>query len=85
MYLYIFFHLKQSPGLEIRDRREISSSFPDISVAFKLHQEGGKLINLYDWLQVGEDNTGPLHQLLPLPNRVLQLLRYRLFSRGFPS
>ena len=31
---------------------EISPVLPDISVAFKLHLECGKLINLYDWLQV---------------------------------
>lgn len=24
---------------------------PDICVAYKLHLEGGKMINLYDWLQ----------------------------------
>lgn len=24
---------------------------PDICIAYKLHQECGKLINLYDWLQ----------------------------------
>ncbi len=38
--------------LEIEDSGEISRDFPDLCVAFKLHQEGGKLINLYDWLQV---------------------------------
>lgn len=24
---------------------------PDICMAYKLHLEGGKMINLYDWLQ----------------------------------
>lgn len=24
---------------------------PDICIAYKLHLEGGKMINLYDWLQ----------------------------------
>lgn len=29
----------------------ILSSMPDISIAYKLHLECGKMINLYDWLQ----------------------------------
>lgn len=27
------------------------TTLPDISVAYKLHLECGRLINLYDWLQ----------------------------------
>ena len=30
----------------------IQDTMPDISVAYKLHLECGRLINLYDWLQV---------------------------------
>ncbi len=46
------FILNKDDRLEIEDSGEISRDFPDLCVAFKLHQEGGKLINLYDWLQV---------------------------------
>ena len=30
---------------------EIPGHFPDVCIAYKLHLECGKLINLYDWLQ----------------------------------
>ncbi|CAH2107351.1 unnamed protein product [Euphydryas editha] len=29
----------------------ISDSLPDVCIAYKLHRECGKHINLYDWLQ----------------------------------
>ena len=42
----------QDESLQIRDSHEIPRSFPDLCVAFKLMQEAGRLINLYDWMQV---------------------------------
>ena len=30
----------------------ISDQLPDICIVYKLHLECGRLINLYDWLQV---------------------------------
>ncbi len=30
----------------------IVAQLPDVSIAYKLHMECGKLINLFDWLQV---------------------------------
>ena len=30
----------------------VQDTFPDICIAYKLHLECGRLINLYDWLQV---------------------------------
>ena len=30
----------------------LSRSLPDITVAYHLHLECGRLINLYDWMQV---------------------------------
>ena len=38
--------------LRIENPGDISPAFPDVSVAFKLHSECGRLINLFDWLQV---------------------------------
>lgn len=34
---------------------EIPSSLPDICIAYKLHLECGRLVNLFDWLQVRND------------------------------
>ena len=31
----------------------IAASLPDLSVAYKLQGECGRLVNLYDWMQVG--------------------------------
>ena len=42
----------EHPDLQIEDVSDIPASFPDLSVAFKLHSECGRLINLFDWLQV---------------------------------
>lgn len=30
---------------------KIVSTLPDVSIVYKLHLEGGKFINMYDWLQ----------------------------------
>ena len=42
----------KDPSLEDVTADQIPAALPDISVAYKLHLECGKLINLYDWLQV---------------------------------
>ena len=31
---------------------QVLSTMPDVCIVYKLHLEGGQLINLYDWLQV---------------------------------
>ena len=36
------------------DAGGLSPSLPDICIVYKLHEECGRLINLYDWLQVGQ-------------------------------
>ncbi|KAL3281804.1 hypothetical protein HHI36_005005 [Cryptolaemus montrouzieri] len=51
---------------EIQNEDVILPTMPDISIAYKLHLECGKMINLYDWLQAflsildpaGEDDDG---------------------------
>ena len=42
----------QVPNLEAIKKDEIPTVLPDISIAYKLHLECGRLINLFDWLQV---------------------------------
>lgn len=45
---FIFFkneRLKSEDGI-------VSNAAPDICIAYKLHLECGRLINLYDWLEV---------------------------------
>ena len=39
---------------ELKDlgKEEITPDLPDAAVAYKLHLECGKMINLFDWLQV---------------------------------
>ncbi|XP_017783134.1 PREDICTED: origin recognition complex subunit 3 [Nicrophorus vespilloides] len=39
----------------------ILSSMPDICIAYKLHLEYGKMINLYDWLQAFLSILDPVH------------------------
>ncbi|XP_067141152.1 origin recognition complex subunit 3 isoform X2 [Centruroides vittatus] len=36
---------------KLKDLDEVPSSLPDICIAYKLHLECGRLINLYDWFQ----------------------------------
>lgn len=36
------------------DAESISGAAPDICIAYKLHLECGRLINLVDWLEVGK-------------------------------
>ena len=42
----------ENEKLEIDDDYEIPRDFPDVSISYKIHSEYGRLINLYDWLQV---------------------------------
>ena len=37
-------------------RGQISANLPDLCIVYKLYLECGKLINLFDWLQVGDDD-----------------------------
>ena len=59
--------LLQNESLRISDLDEIPSAFPDVCIAYKLHLECGKFINVVDWFQVRRNRDtyyGP--QLLPL-------------------
>lgn len=47
--LHSFFF--QNESLKTEDGT-VSNSAPDICIAYKLHLECGRLINLYDWLEV---------------------------------
>ena len=40
----------QVDNLKIENDDDIPGHFPDVCIAYKLHLECGKLINLYDWL-----------------------------------
>ena len=67
------FQYIHDPGLANIGADQIPASLPDICIAYKLHLESGKLINLYDWLQcwvsivgsseedmeVDQDESGP--------------------------
>ncbi|XP_071522018.1 origin recognition complex subunit 3 [Panulirus ornatus] len=44
-------HYLQCECCHLDDPSSIITTLPDISVAYKLHLECGRLINLYDWLQ----------------------------------
>lgn len=46
-----FFSFSQNDSLKTEDG-SLSSAAPDICIAYKLHLECGRLINLYDWLEV---------------------------------
>jgi len=45
------YHYLKVPNLEAIKKDEIPTVLPDISIAYKLHLECGRLINLFDWLQ----------------------------------
>ena len=51
----------RDPILENVAVDQIPSELPDISIAYKLHLECGKLINLYDWFQVNNS----VHEIQP--------------------
>ncbi|KAG5676317.1 hypothetical protein PVAND_006163 [Polypedilum vanderplanki] len=44
-------HYLQCSCCELKDNEQILPSMPDICIAYKLHLECNKFINLYDWLQ----------------------------------
>ncbi|CAG9759784.1 unnamed protein product [Ceutorhynchus assimilis] len=44
-------HYLQCNCCEISNCQTIKATMPDICIAYKLHLECGKMINLYDWLQ----------------------------------
>ncbi|CAG9769059.1 unnamed protein product [Ceutorhynchus assimilis] len=44
-------HYLQCNCCEISNSQTIKATMPDICIAYKLHLECGKMINLYDWLQ----------------------------------
>ena len=48
--VYVLFPL-QCKCCQLEDPSSLVTSLPDISVAYKLHLECGRLIHLYDWLQ----------------------------------
>ena len=51
MSLKIPYNYLQVDDLKPKSEDEIPGHFPDVCIAYKLHLECGKLINLYDWLQ----------------------------------
>lgn len=50
MLLLLFFYF-QCSCCRLDSIESISDSLPDVCIAYKLHRECGKHINLYDWLQ----------------------------------
>jgi origin recognition complex subunit 3 len=44
-------HYLQCKCCELRDNEQILATMPDVAVAYKLHLECNKYINLFDWLQ----------------------------------
>ncbi|KAK3870240.1 hypothetical protein Pcinc_024504 [Petrolisthes cinctipes] len=44
-------HYLQCDCCQLQDPSSILTTLPDISVAYKLHLECGRLVNLYDWMQ----------------------------------
>ena len=41
----------QNKDLQLSNPADIPSSLPDVCIAYKLHLECGRYINLYDWFQ----------------------------------
>jgi len=44
-------HYLQCSCCVLEDKSSIATFLPDVSVAYKLHLECGRMINLYDWMQ----------------------------------
>lgn len=44
-------HYLQCSCCVLEDKTSITTTLPDVSVAYKLHLECGRMINLYDWMQ----------------------------------
>lgn len=59
------FLVLQNESLKTEDG-SVSSAAPDICIAYKLHLECGRLINLYDWLEVSLSDVWQYFELLPL-------------------
>lgn len=51
LFLFKYYLVLQNERLKMEDG-SVSSAAPDICIAYKLHLECGRLINLYDWLEV---------------------------------
>lgn len=54
-------HYLQCSCCEISATDDLLSTMPDICIAYKLHLESGRLINLYDWLQAFRYVVEPNH------------------------
>nr|XP_053649620.1 origin recognition complex subunit 3-like [Cherax quadricarinatus] len=52
-------HYLQCECCQLEDLSSVVPTLPDVSVAYKLHLECGRLINLYDWLQAFISVTEP--------------------------
>jgi origin recognition complex subunit 3 len=57
-------YLKPSRHQNPDDLTDIDPDWPDTCIAYKLHEECGRLINLYDWMQafisvVGQQKENP--------------------------
>nr|XP_022902231.1 origin recognition complex subunit 3 [Onthophagus taurus] len=55
------FQYLQCDCCELRHDSSIEKTMPDICIAYKLHLEYGKMINLYDWLQAFVSVVNPVH------------------------
>lgn len=51
LWMFSFKLLLQNESLQT-DNESVSNAAPDICIVHKLHLECGRLINLYDWMQV---------------------------------
>lgn len=50
-FLMVVSLLSQSAG-SVGERTSLDAKMPDVCIIYQLHLECGRLINLYDWLQV---------------------------------
>lgn len=50
------------------DAGTVSNAAPDICIAYKLHLECGRLINLYDWLEVSPPRRDILDGIISVLN-----------------
>lgn len=50
-FLMVVSLLSQSAG-SVGERTGLDAKMPDVCIIYQLHLECGRLINLYDWLQV---------------------------------
>lgn len=66
----------QNDSLKTEDG-SVSNAAPDICIAYKLHLECGRLINLYDWLEVSLYIQCYYYTLVPPFNFTLQMFGFR--------